>query len=164
MPPRRCSPHPMMLGHAGMQTPGSPLRVPVSISVNRGGPRALTQRGLELSLEHRGSAEINPEGFGEGEAQGRPPRGAPPSRRHGRTQALIYARERCPFSCWLPPGCCFKHANLSNHLSAPKFSEKIKACEPAGLFFPAALGEAAGCPLLLLPACFRWQLVAVPAD
>lgn len=58
-----------MLGHAGMQTPGSPLRVPVSISVNRGDPRALTQRGLELSLEHRGSVEISrahPEGFGNG--------------------------------------------------------------------------------------------------
>lgn len=49
-----------------------------------------------------------------------------------------------PFSRRLPPqpppGCYFKHANLGDHLPAPKFSEKTKACEPAGLRFPAALG------------------------
>lgn len=63
-----------MLGHAGMQTPGSPLRVPVSVSVNRGDPRALAQRGLELALEHGGSVAVSrahPEGFGKGE-RGRP--------------------------------------------------------------------------------------------
>lgn len=40
-----------MLGHARMQTPGSPLWVPVSISVNPGGLCALAQCGLELCLQ-----------------------------------------------------------------------------------------------------------------
>lgn len=138
MPPCWCCLHPAMLGHAGMQTPGSPLRVPVSISVNRGDPRALTQRGLELSLEHRGSVEISrahPEGFGNGKGgvtemppvQCSPfPPAWPNTDSHLRSRAVSLLLLLPPQP---PPSCYFKHANLSDHLSAPKFSEKIKVCE-----------------------------------
>lgn len=73
-----------------------------------------------------------------------------------------------PFSRRLPPqpppACYFKHANLGDHLPAPKFSEKTKACEPAGLRFPAALGGAARRPWPPRPAWSRWQLAAGPVD
>lgn len=145
MPPRRCSPHPVTLGHAGLQTPGSPLRVPVGIFVNRGDPRALAQRGLELALGHRGSVAISgahPESFGKG--NGGRPRNAPHA---GLPFPLARPKHGLSFtlgsSVLSPPSCYFKHANLGDHLSAPKFSEKIKACKPAGSFLPAALREAA---------------------
>lgn len=163
-PPSTCSPHPPTLGHAGMQALGSHLRVPVSISVNRGQPCARARRGPELSLST--GAPLRPAeptqkvlARGMGEAQSCPLRGA--------LLPIGAAKHRLSFtlasSVLSPPSCYFKHANLGRHLSAPSFSEKIKACEPASRSSQLLSGRLR-LPALLLPACSRQQPMAVPAD
>lgn len=116
----------------------------------RGAPRALAQRELELSLQHRGSVKpaAHPEGFGTGEVQrcpAQPCRCSPP--RCAEHKLPFTPGSAVPSPALLPPrpppGCYFKHASLGDHLSTAEFAEKIKACEPRGRFSPprAALGR-----------------------
>lgn len=115
LPPRWCCCIPK-----ARSEPRSPLLLPVSISVNRG---ALAQRGLELSLEHRESAEPTQKVLmrGRGEAQECPPMWCCPSKLKHRLSFMLRSDVPSPVLPPQPPHrWIFKHSKLSNHLSAPE--------------------------------------------
>lgn len=158
LPPRRCCCTPRGSVTPGCKAQVTPLAA-VSSSVNRGALRALAQRGPELSLEHRESAEPTQKVLlrGSGEARGCPPCAAPPPEPKHKLSFTLRSDVPSPvLPPQPPPRWNFKHSNPSGHLSAPKFSEEVEVCE--------LQGHSSRCPSLhaLSPACAPWQLVAVP--